>query len=316
MEAGTIESCIIFTKTDEKNISMEYVTESVSEFGAPPESMVATFKEIYKETKLQSIVSEEELASLNPEFNFSIVQTAENAASGNIAVVMMLSIALFYAIYFCAYQVSSSITTEKTSRIIETLVTSTKPRTIVLGKTVGMGIVGLLQIGIIILVAILSAKLFMAPEVLASVLDMSNMTIMLGVFTFIYFILGYSLYSLLYALVGSTVSKPEDIQSANSPIAILAVLGFYLAYFSMMNPTSDINVFASIFPLSSPFSMPFRIMLGTTNATEIAISLGVMLVFIALIAQIAIKIYSSAILNYGTKLNIKDMFKIYKDKNN
>lgn len=59
---------------------------------------------------------------------------------------MLLSLVLFYAIYFCAYQVSNSITTEKTSKIMETLVTSTSPRTIVLGKTIGIGIVGLYKL--------------------------------------------------------------------------------------------------------------------------------------------------------------------------
>lgn len=75
---------------------------------------------------------------------------------------MAMSIVLFYAIYFSAYQVSSSIITEKTSKIMETLVTSTSPRTIVLGKTLGIGIVGLLQMILIVGTALLSAKAFRA----------------------------------------------------------------------------------------------------------------------------------------------------------
>ena len=235
--------------------------------------------------------------------------------AGNILAIMLLSVVLFYAIYFCAYQVSASITTEKTSRIIETLITSTKPRTVVLGKTIGIGIVGLMQLTLIVITSIISAKLFLDPELLSSIFDMSNITPKLAIFTIVYFILGYSVYSLLYALTGSTVSKPEDIQSANTPIAILAVVGFYLAYFSMMNPASDINVFASIFPLSASFSMPFRIMMGTATTGQIVASISIMIVCILLVAHISIKIYSSAILNYGTKLSIKDIFKIYKYKN-
>ena len=73
---------------------------------------------------------------------------------------------------FCAYQVSSSITTEKTSKIIETLVTSTSPKTIVLGKTIGIGLVGLAQMILIVATALISAKTFLEPGVLDSVLDM------------------------------------------------------------------------------------------------------------------------------------------------
>ena len=229
---------------------------------------------------------------------------------------MLLSIVLFYAIYFCAYQVSSSITTEKTSKIIETLVTSTSPKTIVLGKTIGIGVVGLLQLILLVGTALISAKAFLDPELINSILDISAITPYLGIITIIYFILGYLAYALLYALTGSTVSKPEDIQSANGPVAILAVIGFYLSYFTMMNPTSSLNVFASIFPISSPFCMPFRIMMGLANTTDVLISIAVLIITILVIAKVTIKIYSNAILNYGTKMGIKDIMKMYKDKNN
>ncbi len=135
------------------------------------------------------------------------------------------------------------------------------------------------------------------------------------VVTLIYFLLGYFTYALLYALTGSTVSKPEDIQSANTPVAILAVIGFYLAYFTMMNPTSELNAIASLFPLSSPFCMPFRVMSGLASYTDIAISIAILLVTIFIIARISIKIYSNAILNYGSKMSLKDIARMYKEKN-
>ena len=199
---------------------------------------------------------------------------------------------------------------------METLVTSTSPRTIVLGKTIGIGIVGLLQMVLIVATALISAKTFLEPGLIDQVLDMSNITPYLGIITIIYFIFGYFAYALLYALTGSTVSKPEDIQSANTPVALVAVVGFYLSYFTMMNPTSDLNVFASLFPISSPFCMPFRIMMGLASTTDVLISIAVLIITILIIAKVAIKIYSNAILNYGTKMGIKDIMKMYKDKNN
>ncbi len=168
---------------------------------------------------------------------------------------------------------------------------------------------------IIVATALISAKAFLDPEILNAVLDMSNITPYLGIITIIYFILGYFTYALLYALTGSTVSKPEDIQSANSPIAILAVVGFYLSYFTMMNPTSELNVFASLFPISSPFCMPFRVMMGIADIKDVIISIVILLVTILIIAKVAIKIYSSAILNYGTKMSFKDIINMYKVKN-
>ena len=282
-----------------------------------PEECVNSLTSLYSNLQISKLgLTEEQLQSITPNFDFSLEQTEEKSASGNVFVMMIMSIVLFYAIYFCAYQVSSSITTEKTSKIMETLVTSTSPRTIILGKTIGIGLVGLAQMIVIVATALISAKAFLEPELLENALDMSNITPYLGIMTAIYFILGYLAYALLYALTGSTVSKPEDIQSANTPVALLAVIGFYLSYFTMMNPTSDLNLFASLFPISSPFCMPFRIMMGLASIRDVALSIAILIVTIVVISHIAIKIYSNAILNYGTKMTFKDIIKVYKDKQN
>ena len=84
----------------------------------------------------------------------------------------------------------------------------------------------------------------------------------------------------------------------------------------MMNPTSELNTFASLFPISSPFCMPFRIMMGLASGTDVAISIAILVITILVIAKVAIKIYSNAILNYGTKMSFKDIVKMYKEKEN
>ncbi len=307
----------IMVEKQEENVKIRYIVKNSTMINKVPDDLVNTINSLYTNMQISKLgLTEDELQSITPNFEFSLEQTEKEKASGNVLAMMLMSIVLFYAIYFCAYQVSSSITTEKTSKIMETLVTSTSPRIIVLGKTIGIGVVGLLQMIVIVGTALISAKMFLEPELLNSILDMSNITPYLGIITIIYFILGYFAYALLYALTGSTVSKPEDIQSANTPVAILAVVGFYLSYFTMMNPTSELNVFASLFPISSPFCMPFRIMMGLASWTDVAISIIILIVTILIIAKIAIKIYSNAILNYGTKMSFKDIINMYKDKQN
>ena len=315
IENENIESAII-VEPNEQNIKIRYLVKNINMMETVPENIVSAINSLYTNLQISKLgLTQEQLQSITPNFEFNLEQTEEEKASGNVYAIMLLSIVLFYAIYFCAYQVSSSITTEKTSKIIETLVTSTSPRIIVLGKTIGIGIIGLMQMILIVGTALISAKLFLEPGVIDLVLDMSNITPYLGIITIVYFILGYFTYALLYALTGSTVSKPEDIQSANSPVAILAVIGFYLSYFTMMNPTSELNVFASMFPISSPFCMPFRIMMGLANVTDVIVSIAILFVTILIIAHIAIKIYSNAILNYGTKMSLKDVVKMYREKN-
>lgn len=310
-----LESALVITKQSEQ-INIEYLVKSTGMTTQMPEDLITILQESYKNIQISKLgITSEQIARINTPFQMEVTSLDEKEANGNIFAMMLLSIVLFYAIYFYAYQVSTSITTEKTSKIIETLVTSTSPKTIVLGKTLGIGLAGIMQTVILVAVAILCANVFLTPEMVNSVLDMSNITPLLAVITILYYILGYTLFALLYALTGSTVSKPEDIQSANTPVAVMAVIGFYFSYFTMMNPTSDLNGFAAIFPISSPFCMPFRVMMGIASTSEILISLATLVITILVVAKVSIKIYSSAILNYGSRISFKDMIAMYKNKN-
>ncbi len=317
IEYGRISSCIIITKNKDK-INLEYIVESLNTFAGTaeiPEKVLETLANVYTNMQIMKLnLSDEELKSITPQFEFSLKETNENSASGEIFLVMLLSLVLFYAIFFCASKVSTSVTTEKTSKIMETLVTSTDPKTIVIGKTIGIGLVGLFQLLVMIITGVISAKLFIDKEVLASLIDLSNVNIGLGLITILYFLLGYFLFAFIFALTGSAVGSPEDTQSANMPASILGVIGFYIAYFAMMNPASEVNIFATYFPISAPFSLPFRMLLGTATRNQIISSVAIMVITIAIIAKISIKVYSSAILNYGTKLSFKDLIKLAKRK--
>lgn len=310
-----IDAALVITPKDGK-ISMEYIVENLTYLEEIPENIVNPISTIYTNMQISKLnLTEEELKSMSPEFEFSLKQTEEEKVEGNVAVMMLLSMALFFAIYYCAYQVSTSITVEKTSKIIETLVTSTSPRSIVLGKTIGIGLVGLIQIAVYLIVALICKEVFLEPGVIDSIINFNNVTPFLIGMTLLYFLLGYAAYALLYALTGSTVSKPEDVQSANGPVAILVIIGFYLAYFTMMNPTSNLNIIASILPISSPFCMPLRIMMGIAETKDIILSIGVLLLTIIIVAKVSIRIYSNAILNYGSKIGLKDIVRMYKNKN-
>ena len=310
-----ITSAIILTE-NEYGLNFEYLVNGMGLTTTVPTDIINAIQLTYQNIQLAKLgIPEENLPTLNTANNIQVVSLSSDESSGNIFVMMILSIVLFYAIYFYAYQVSTAITVEKTSRIIETLVTSTSPKIIVLGKTIGIGIVGIIQTIALILVAAICAKAFLPEEMLSMILEMTHLSPEIIGIIAIYYLLGYSLYAMLYALTGSTVSKPEEVQSANGPVAILAVIGFYLSYFTMMNPTSNLNEIAALVPISSPFCMPFRVMMGLSSINEIILSIIILIITIIIVAHISIKIYSSAILNYGEKISLKKLFKIYRSKN-
>ena len=312
IDNGEIQDAVIVERNG-NTIKSRYVVKNTTMMKEVPENIINTMNSLYTSMQISKLgLTEEQLQSISPNFEFSLEQTDKERANGNVLVMMIMSMILFFGIYFCVAQISSSITTEKTSKIMETLVTSTSPKNIIWGKTLGIGLIGLAQMVIIVLTAFVCAKSFLDEELLNSVLDMSTITPALGLITGVYFILGYLEFALLYALTGSTVSKPEDIQSANMPVALITVAGFYLSYFTMMNPTSSLNSIAGILPISSPLCMPFRIMMGISGPKDVAISIAILVVTCFIISKIAVKIYSNAILNYGRKLSIMEAFKMDK----
>ena len=134
IENEEIAEAIMIEKQD-NNIKIRYIVENTNMMTEVPENIINSINSLYSNIQISKLgLTEEQLQSITPNFEFSIEQTSSEKASGNIFVMMLMSLVLFYAIYFCAYQVSSSITTEKTSKIMETLVTSTNPKTIVLRK--------------------------------------------------------------------------------------------------------------------------------------------------------------------------------------
>ena len=306
---------IISFKLDGNKIMFEDYQTDMNLSSTNTEVVVNQITSIYYNKKLVDLgLTSKQLEDLDVGFELNNNYLSNSDSGNSTFAMMMFSIVLFYAVFFCASQVSSSVTTEKTSKIIESLTTSTSPKNIVLGKTLGVGVTGLIQLVVLLGFGIICAKMFLPSEILSGVINLSSINFAVWVIIILYFVLGYALFALIFALTGSLVQKPEDVQSANSPVSMLSVFAFYLAYFSMMNPKSSVSVFASLFPFSSPFSMPSRYMLGIANVWDVVISIGLLIVMCVIIGFISVKVYSNAILNYGSKFSLKDIGKYLKQR--
>ena len=263
---------------------------------------------------INSNVSVETLNLINSEIEFETKYLDDE--NDNFGIAMAASFILFFAVYFYGNSVAVSVSSEKTSRVMETLVTSTTPRNIIIGKTAAMGIVGLGQMVLLILTAFASYKLFIPAEMdfISALIGNMNLSITSIAICVVYFILGYTVYAFLNAVTGATVSKVEDLNSAQTPIALISMASFYLAYFTATVPNSSASIFASIFPFSSAFSMPGRILAGGATTSEIGLSIALLVATAVVLAFISIKAYSGAVLHYGKRLNIKDLLKLSKEK--
>ena len=226
---------------------------------------------------------------------------------------IVASMLMFFAVYFYGISVANSVAMEKTSRVMETLVVSAKPSSILLGKCAAMGTAGLVQMAGIILYGVIAYNL-LVPDgtmIFGMQLSFSGVTPVNLIVIILYFLLGYALYALLYAVCGATVSRIEDISPALMPVSMISMISFYIGYFTsiMGNSSGAIEWVARYVPFCAPFGMPFRLLNGSVTVGQCAISLLVMLIAIALVSGLSIRLYKASIMHYGNRLKIKDLFK-------
>jgi len=224
----------------------------------------------------------------------------------------ILSLLMFFAIYMYGNGVATSVASEKSSRVMETLVVSAKPSKILIGKCAGMGLVGLFQLMLIICYILIYYSLFAASTLREMGIEIalpafSIVTILPAI---VYFIMGFMLYAFLSSVCGASISRMEDLNQAIIPVSLLAVLSFYLVVFTdSFGATGTMATLPIYFPFSAPFVLPSKILNADITAVELTISTAILVVTIVLVAFISIRIYSSSVLHYGKRRKLKDMFK-------
>jgi ABC-2 type transport system permease protein len=226
-----------------------------------------------------------------------------------VVVVTVLIILLFMTNTMTGNMIASEVTQEKSSRIMEILITSVSPLAQMFGKIIGMFILGLMQIGLFTIVMIGNLMLPHNGVLLKDInLDMSKV-IDWGVVGngLLLFGLGYFLYATLYAAVGSIVSRMEDLGQAIMPVTMLTLVAFYIAIFSVSTPNSLLVKITSFIPFFTPTSMLLRLGVGEVAWWEFGISLIILLASVFVFGWLAAKIYRTGVLMYGKRPSWKEI---------
>ncbi|WP_337034867.1 ABC transporter permease [Paenibacillus illinoisensis] len=239
---------------------------------------------------------------------------SENGMSPiNYIVVYLLIILLFTSTMMTGNMIASEITAEKSSRIMEILITSVSPLSQMFGKIIGIFMVGMLQIGIFGAVVAGNVLLPHNRDVLSDFsLNLSDVNIAVIVYGLIFYILGYFLYAVMFAAIGSMVSRTEELGQAVLPITMLSLVSFYIAIFSISTPNILLLKVASFIPFTSPTAILVRIGAGAAPTWEILVSLAILVVSIFIFGWLAAKIYRTGVLMYGKRPTFKELFKAMK----
>ncbi len=222
--------------------------------------------------------------------------------------VYVLIILLFMAVMISGQLIATEITAEKSSRVMEILITSVSPLTQMFGKIIGMFTVALSQIVLLGAAVAVNLSFPHNQDALKELdINLSDIDPMLFTYAILFFLTGYFLYSTMFAAVGSIVSRTEDLGQAILPITMLTMVGYLIAIYGIQDPNSTLVYVTSFVPFFSPFIMFLRI--GTTEPAmwEVVLSFALLIVTILVIGWLAAKIYRAGVLMYGKRPSLKEL---------
>lgn len=303
--------------------------------------------ENYLEDRLEKYIQNEKLkaSGVDPEImartkthvNIRTINTQEGTETENAAIVKMgvgyvVSFLIYIFIFMYGAQVMRGVIEEKSSRIMEIMVSAVKPFQLMSGKIIGVALVALLQFfiwlvfaGVIYFVVMhfilgeaISPENMVQNELLmsnsdkmvfslVSTLSTINFPLIIGSFIF-YFIFGYLLYAAMFAAVGSAVDKESDSSQFIWPVTIPLVIAIVVLFKALDSPDSAVAFWFSIIPFTSPIIMMARIPFGVP-VWELVLSMGVLVLAFWLITGLAAKIYRIGILMYGKKPSLTELWR-------
>lgn len=251
---------------------------------------------------LQSVV--------HPSFDSDVTILGKDSAN-NFFYVYIFIFAMYMMILLYGQLIAVAVTSEKSNRAIEVLVTSANSNSLIFGKVIAAALASFIQVGVILASGMITYSL--NSKAWNGLLDgifkiPSNILL-----TFIIFGgLGYFFYSFIFGALGALVSKTEDISSSIGPITMIFVIVFFISMFGLSNSDSLLIKIASFIPFSSSMTMLIRVAMGTVSNFEIVISFIILLASTILTALASAKIYRLGTLMYGNPIKLRNALKWFK----
>lgn len=275
-------------------------------FGGTP--LVGTLQQAAGAVRLQDLVSSNESASSVIEvlssdpLEVTTVAGEDSAAEERGTVAYGGLILMYIAVLSYGNAALTGVTEEKNNRVVEVLLATLRPWQLLGGKVLGIGLLGLAQFAATVIVAFIALKLTNALDLPS--LDPSIVGVLI-----LWFVLGFSIFSVLYAAAGALASRPEEAQSASLPMTMVAVFAFFLSFGVLGNPDSTLSQIATFVPFTAPFVVPIRNALGALPVVEHAIAVLVTIAAIVFLVRIAARIYAGGLLSIGRRVKLREAWR-------
>ncbi|MGG5253351.1 ABC transporter permease [Neobacillus sp. SM06] len=231
-----------------------------------------------------------------------------NQARGLVYVLLFV---IYFAVIMYANMIAMEVATEKSSRVMEILISSVSPITQMFAKIIGIALLSLTQLAAFLAVGYFSFKQNSASLTggFFNVFGFGQIPAATIGYAVIFFILGYFLFATMAAFLGSLVSRIEDVQQMITPMTMLVVAGFMIAMFGLSKPDSPVITVTSFIPFFTPMIMFLRVGMLTIPFWEALIGIAILAATIALLAIFGARVYKGGVLLYGKSNSFKDIKK-------
>ena len=259
-------------------------------------------------------LTSEQLTKLNEPVSFEKValekdaKTEEelNQARGLVYVLLFL---IYFAVVLYASMIATEVATEKSSRVMEILISSVSPIKHMFGKILGIGLLSLTQLSLLLIVGYFSMTRNDSLSSMEGFLGFSEVPVSTIIYAVVFFILGYFLYATLAALLGSLVSRIEDVQQMITPMTFLIIAGFMIAMFGLSSPDMNFVTITSYIPFFTPMLMFMRVGMLNLPLWEPIVGIAILVVTIVILAVFGARVYKGGVLMYGKSNSYKDIKK-------
>jgi ABC-2 type transport system permease protein len=235
------------------------------------------------------------------------------SGSVNIIFASVVGLLLYMTILMYGQNVLRGVIEEKQSRVAEVVVSSVKPTTLLAGKVLGVGAVGLTQMVIWLVASVLMMRYRVGAMALfgiqAAPIPLPSITATQLVILLVFFLLGYTFYSALFATVGAMVSSEHEAQQAQMPVILLLVVSIMFLQPVLMEPEGDLAVTMGLLPISAPIVMPLRMSSVDVPNWEIGLSLLALVAACYLSVYLAATVYRTGLLMHGKRVTIREVFR-------
>ena len=220
---------------------------------------------------------------------------------GQIIAGYLAGILLFISLMTAGQLVAQGVVEEKSSRVVELLLASLRPSQLMAGKVLGIGVVGLVQVTLVVAAGAGTATALGLLD--SSALDLGSTAL----WALVWFVVGFAMYALVLGALGALVSRQEDVGSVIGPVTTLMIIPYAIGISILpWDPTNTLATWLSYVPFCSPMLMPIRIALGAAETWEALLALGLSVALIPVLVWLAGRIYSGAVLHSGGRLKVRE----------